>query len=295
VGVPKPVHRLNEYDEHGSLVSLVRNRGETNWSYKRRIADVFVNVANSSYRGLVNGVTRELGLNLLEAIDINPKVDSNNDFLAPDPYIKFDGVYLYLYSDYTNGLLDWTIDRFEVGGNYEHLGRLVDFINTTYFFEASMRAGTDQYTRSMTILNQSNRDQVSMEFVSQSTRFNLKHNKLVPGTVFFSNRNTFATQVGSAAAVSTRGDFYINHASGVVTVATIPNPKEYVRYQYAKYPFYAVASPVILHDINSDNFKAKMFEQVLQDDGTYANGLPTELGADIINELMSVSPMYWGV
>jgi hypothetical protein len=67
-----------------------------------------------------------------------------------------------------------------------------------------------------------------------------------------------------------------------------------VRYQYTIEPFYTQASPVILHDINGA-FREKLFQQVLQDDGTYVDGIPTELGVEIINEIFSVTPMYWGV
>jgi hypothetical protein len=37
-----------------------------------------------------------------------------------------------------------------------------------------------------------------------------------------------------------------------------------------------------------------MFEQELDDDGTYSNSVPTLLGADIINELLSVFSTSWG-
>lgn len=289
------VRQPNQFDEHGSLLSLPRLYEEKNAPYKRRIQDAAVHLANSAYQGLVYGITRELGLSLFNAIDINPKVDTNGDFLAPDPYIWFNGVWLALYSDYGRDSLDWAVDRFQKGGNYEHLGRLVDMINTTSFFEASLRPNVDPYTRSMSILNQSNHQSVSMEFVPQSTKFRLDNRYLVNNTAFFSNRTTFKTEMSSASAVSSRGQYHINYSKGIVTVYTIPNPREYIRYRYVEYPFTVVASPIILHDINQDVFREKMFEQVLQLDGTYEHGLPTELGVDIINELMSVSPMYWGI
>ena len=83
--------------------------------------------------------------------------------------------------------------------------------------------------------------------------------------------------------------------SGDVRVYDIPSENITVQYDYSEYPFRPWASPVILHDINSEDFKVKMFEQVLQGDGTYVDGLPTELGVRIVNEILSVVPMYWGV
>jgi hypothetical protein len=295
VGTPKTRSTFNQFDEHGLLVSLARLRGETNWEYKRRILDVFANKANASYRGLVNGITRELGLSLFDALLINPKTDPGTDaFLAPDPLIKFDGVWLYLYSDYTNEELSHKIDRYEPGGNYEHLQRIVDFVNQTAYFEANLVAGVNSFTRSMTVLNQTNREFVALEEVPVSTKFRLVNSRPVSGTVFFSNRTVFDAEVSTAAEVDRAGRYYIDYVTGIVTSYSMPDIGVSVRYWYTKYPFRAAASPVVLHDINSEEFKVKMFEQVLQDDGEYTHGLPTILGADVINELLSVYPMYYG-
>lgn len=295
VGIPKIKQYRNQYDEHGSLLSLSRLKGEKNWSYKRRILDTMVNRANSSYRGLVNGITRELGLNLFNALQINPRKGSNGSFLASDPYILFDGAYLFLYSDYKNNILEYKLDRYQPGGNYEHLYRLVNFINTTTTFEANILPGIDPYLRSMSILHQSNRQRVSLEFIPQSTKFKTKHSHLINGTVFFANRNTFRQEVSSLSGVTRKGLYHIDYLRGIVTCYVVPDVHEYVRYEYTEYPFRPVASPVILNNINSNHFRVKLFQQVLQDDGTCAHGLPTELGVDIINELMSVIPMYWGI
>lgn len=294
-GSIRPVNRLNQFDEHGSIVGVSRLRGEKNYAYKRRIQDAMVHRANSSYRGMVNGVTRELGLTLFEGLSINPKRDGSGQFLASDPYIAFDGVYLLLYSDLSTDALDWAIDRHQAGGNFEHLGRLVDVVNDTEFFEAELLPDVDPFMRSMSVLNQSNRNEVRIEFVPQSTKFRLKHQHIVPGSLFFSNRNTFRLEVAQVTDVISRGKYHIDYTTGIVTVYTTPRHQEYARYRYTQYPFRALASPVILHDINRDSFRVKMFEQVLQDNGEFAHGLPTELGVDIINELMTVSPMYWGI
>ena len=288
-------HFRNQFDELGDLVSLRRIQGEHNHTFRRRIQDAMVHYANSSYQGMIYGITRDLGLSLYSSIIVNPKVDINGKFLAPDPYIRFEGPYLYLYSDYANGLLDWAIDRFEPGGNYEHVGRLVQMINNTTFFEAGTYPGQGYFDRSMAILNQSNREVVTFERVQASKKFTLRNNRIVSGSLFFSNRDVFKTEVATGAAVVAHGQYNVDYHSGIVKVFTIPTISDTVRYRYVKYPFVTMASPVIVHDITSENFRAKMFGQVLQDDGTYAHGLPTELGVDLINELLTVVPMYWGI
>lgn len=289
-----PQNVWNEFDEHGLSIGLSRTTGETNWSYKRRILDVFAHRANSTYRGLVNGVTRELGFSLFSPLSIDPKIGDNGDFLAPDPYIKFDGAFLYLYSDYQNGLLDYKIDRFEAGGNYEHLSRLVDFINSTAFFEANLLESGEPFSRTMTIINQSNRLLIDQP-TQPSTRFKLNYEHLVRGSIIFSDQDTFQSEKSTSAQVVSMGQYHIDYVNGIVTVFSIPPLESRIRYQVVDYPFKPLASPVILCDINSQNFKAKMFNQLLQEDGTYINGVPLELGTDIINELLAVTPMYWGI
>jgi hypothetical protein len=293
VRTPSGRQLRNEFDELGDLLSLSRLKGEKNWSYRRRIFDAYANMANSSYRGMVNGITRELSLETYPAIIVNPKTTSP-EFLAADPYIKIEGAYVYLYSDYTNGVLDHKIDRYEQGGNYEHLGRLVDFINQTVYWDAHLAPGVNQYTRSMVLFNQSNRVINDGERTQSSTKFKLKKDHIIPGTLWFDNRDFFRTEVDTEAEVGSVGTYYVNYTNGIIVCAQVA-PWTIARYQYTAYPFNIMASPVILYDINLDSFKAKMFEQVLQDNGIYEHGLPTKLGADIINELLSVHPMYFGV
>lgn len=283
------------FDDHGLFLSLERLRGENNRDYRQRLLQVFSRRANSAYRGLVNGITRELGLSFYYAIEVNPRTDANGSFIAPDPYIKFDGVYLYLYSDYQNGTLDCTIDRYEPGGAFEHIFRLVNRINLSAYFRAEKETDTDDFANSMVILNQSNRDEVPVEGVPASTKFRTDKYPLCKGTIFFDNSSVFEDEVATEAAVISKGKYYIDYMEGLITVYSIPPSGTSMWYKYHKFPFRAIASPVILHDVTNDNFRVKMFGQELQDDGTYAHGLATSLGKDIINELKTVYPMYWGV
>jgi len=294
VGYPTSVSRRNQFDEFGNLLGLARAQGERNWEYRRRLLDAAYWQANCSYRGLVHGITRELGLAVYTAMTISPKTGSNGAFLARDPYIKFEGAHLYLYNDYANDGLEYKIDRFEPGGNYEHIGALVDFINTSTYFHAALWPGVDRWRRSMEILNQSNRVTITGERVPNSSRFALQHRFVVDGSVYFSDRVTFKTEVITSEEVTEKGEYHVEYPTGIVTVYNIPTGPDTVRYQYTDHLFRVRASPVILYDIASPDFQVKMFEQILQDDGTYANGMPTALGVDIINELLSVVPMYWG-
>lgn len=62
----------NTLDEHGLLASIDRLPNESNDSFYSRIKDVYTTPASSNYFGLVNGATRELGLDKISrAITLN--------------------------------------------------------------------------------------------------------------------------------------------------------------------------------------------------------------------------------
>lgn len=294
VGTPTALNQRNQFDELGDLMSLQRFPGEKNDSFKRRLSDSYVHIANSSYKGLIYGITRELGLTLYSPLVINPRVDNSGNFLAADPLIKFDGALIYLYSDYSNGQLDWIIDRYQTGGNYEHLGSLVELINTTVYFEATLEPNIDSYTRSMSILNQSNIETIPAELITMSQHFSLKNKRAIQGTVLFSDLETFYSEVSSPFEVSRPGQYCIDYLNSIVTTWSPPVTGTRVKYSYYKYPFKPIASPIILNDISNDNFRTKLFQQILQDDGNYSPGLCEELGTDILNELYSIYSLTWG-
>lgn len=292
---PKTKRVFNQFDEHALLVGITRLTGETNASLRRRTLDSFAFRSNSTYQGMVHAITRELGLSLFQPITLRAKMNPDNTLMASDPYIFFDGATLYLYEDYTNDVLDMEIDRFELGGNFEHLGDLVlGIASSSNYFEAWLNNSDYYYFRSMTILNQSNRGR-EQEAIEATTKFKLGHSYLVDGSVYFSDREVFKTEVLSSALVTSPGFFWIDYTNGVVQCYSMPDQGTSVTFDYHNHPWKPWASEVILHDINQDSFKIKMFSQILDEFGTSVHGTPTELGVDIINELLSVTPMYWGV
>lgn len=293
--IPTPKTAWNQFDEAGLIQSLSRNREETNWEYRRRLRDVFAHIGNSSYLGMVNGVTRELGLSIFDAIAINPK-ETSAGFTAAEPVVIFDGAFLYLYANYSEDALELKINRNTKGGNFEVMQDLVDLINSTSsYFYASLVSGVDQRTKSMCIYNQTNRLYVANEAIDPSTKFRLKKEKLISGTLFFSDRTTFFNEVSTETSVVKKGDYYVDYWNGIVTVYQLPTVGTTARYYYIDYPFVAHASPVIIGDITSTAFNSEMFIQILQDDGTYENGRPNAFGVELINELLSVGGgLYWG-
>jgi len=274
---------FNEFDRFGLLLGLKRLSGEYNALYKWRLLDVFVHRANSTYLGLIYGVTRELGLEVVEALQIIP--DSSLVF----PAIVFEDTKCILYSDYTTETILEEFDRFEVDGGSFTIQELVNNINATGLFTATILdslAGD----RAMTIFSQTSLEQiVSEELSGKGSTIKLDHENLLKDTVSISSLN-LTERVQSELELTSAGRYYIDLEHGIVLTTIAPEPGAAIRYKWRNDNFIVSASPVIIHNLQSEGFKSKIFEQI--DEETY--GIPTTLGADQINELLSVFPAGWG-
>jgi len=69
VGTPEVTefhHIWNIFDDFGFLLALDRIPEESNVDYRERLLDVFINPAGAHHQGLLNGISRELGLDTYE-------------------------------------------------------------------------------------------------------------------------------------------------------------------------------------------------------------------------------------
>lgn len=80
-------HVWNFFDEFGALLGCPRLKGEKNFQYKRRILDVFRNPANSTKKGLANGIGRELDLREFRLWE-----DRSKDFIIKDKMVIVDSI-----------------------------------------------------------------------------------------------------------------------------------------------------------------------------------------------------------
>lgn len=279
-------HRVyNEFDSHGDLLGLGRLTSERNPEYKSRLFDVFVNRSGSSYRGLINGITRELGLSMYEPITI---------ITPTNGAIIFEETKCILYSDFANQTVLKTIERFNVDAEGYSIQNLVDAINTTSTFSATILNSTQADKRSMTIINQSSIKLVIDEPIGISgARITLKNRNLIEGTISIRSENLIR-RVSLEANLRQSGDYLIDTSNGIILTVGVASGDSIIRYQYREDEFKPISSPIIIHNLQSTDFQTKMYEQILDENNNEVNGLPTYLGADIINELMSVFPTNWG-
>ncbi len=285
---PTPQPIFNHFDRFGLLLGLPRLEGERNPEYKQRLFDVFVNRSNSTYRGLINGITRELGLQLNQPLRIT-RISGTN------PVIVFLNTKCLVFSDYASANPVAEFDRFDYSAGAFTVQQLATKINSTGIFSCQVDP-TYANKRSMTILNQSNLSLVSSEDISRAGgRIKLENSNIIPNSIAIRSSNLLE-RVSNVALMRKAGQYYIDPALGIIDTLQGPAPGSSIRYQYISNTYKVIASPVIIHDLQSDDFKSKMFEQVSsEEDDTLVDGLPTELGADLINELLSVYPTAFGV
>lgn len=289
VGRPLASEIFNEFDEAGLLLVLKRLPGEKNAAYKRRLFDVFRRRANATYKGLLYGITRELGLELFSPfrIAILRTAGMPN---GRNPVIEFDGPEVRVWADrLVDSTPELTLDRFDMS-----IAQLVTAINVSIYISATVPIATIGLERAMQIADQSSLVHVSSELLTDSVVNVLENRNLVAGSLFFSGTTAYTTRVGTPEAVTAPGRYFLDRTSGTLISFESPGPVAAIRYQYLVDPLEVVASPIILHNIQGTTFKRKMFERVLLEDGTTALGLPTPLGTDLINELLSVKGTLYG-
>jgi len=287
-------------DEMGLLLDLERLPGERNHEYRERLFRVFTRRTDSTYQGLLNGITYELGL---EFDDVLTLTFTGSSDLQPRAIVQ-DGI-LTLYSDYTdddNYVIIQIQSEPQLNLRQEdanELAELIPLINGTGVFSAALVEDPPPVEWSYCLVNFDTNVWINDEVVPSSTRFTLAHTLINDGMFFFGERKVFQTLQTSESALSNPGDFYVNLTTGEVVTTSIPSGEGTVRYQYRDLPKTLEASPVSLGYIGSRDLQRYFFTQLevrLFDSPLerFINNIPNEEGVDIINELFRASKNYWG-
>ena len=287
----KPISKeiFGPLDEAGLVLGLKRIPGEESQDYKRRIKDVFVHRSNSTYRGLINGITREIGLSFTKPIRIWLRRNSNGT-VGRNPAVEFNGPQVRVWGDFKQDANpELTINRWNMT-----IADLVDAIDASAYVACHQLVSEASLDRAMTVINQNTYLQVESEHLKNTTVNQLEQTGLVRDSVFFRHTDSFVTSVGSPTSVNSTGEYHIDYISGIVFSNDLPGERASVRYQYLKDPFDLEASPVIINATHEELFKQQIFHQITLEDGSTVHGLPTRLGTDIISELHSNKNLLWG-
>ena len=303
-------------DEWGLMLDLQRLPGEQNPDYRSRLYRVFTRPTDSTYQGLLNAITYELGLDFYDLISIDFTTTDPTDVglqvgETPQPRVTLKDGVLTLYGHYVNddeNMIVQIDNKPQINMRkleYVDPTDLLDAINTTGIFTAYDIAieGVGAEPRedwSYTLASLDTNVWIVDEVIPSSTRFTLANSPLNEGMFFFGERKIFQILKTSEGALSQPGDFYVDIATGEVVTTSLPSGDGKVRYQYRDVPVSLEASPVSLGYIGSIEMQRYFFTQLelnLFDSPLerFINNIPTLEGTEIINELYRASNNYWGI
>jgi hypothetical protein len=186
---------IGPLDQLGQLVDLARLDGESFKNYKHRVLDTYVHRANATYQGLINGITRELGLLQFDALTIDVKNGSGG--LPESPRIVVASTEVILYNKWSGEddyEIDKTINIYNRSGNTYNgffMEDLVSEINSSTYFSATIGVNVDAKTHSITLLQQSSDRNIPVESVPSATNFKLEYGDITEESIFFDEVNVF--------------------------------------------------------------------------------------------------------
>ncbi len=302
-------------DEWGLMLDLQRLPGEQNPDYRSRLYRVFTRPTDSTYQGLLNAITYELGLDFYDLMSIEFIGDPTDVGLqvgeTPQPRVTLKDGSLTLYGHYINddeNMIVQIDNKPQINLRkieYKDPDDLVQKINDTNIFSAAGIAieGVGAEPRedwSYTLASLDTNVWIVDEVIPSSTRFTLANSPINEGMFFFGERKIFQTLKTSEGAMAQPGDFYVDIATGEVVTTSLPSGNGKVRYQYRNVPVNLEASPVSMGYIGSVEMQRYFFTQLelnLFDSPLerFINNIPTLEGTEIINELYRASNNYWGI
>jgi hypothetical protein len=299
--VPERQNIVNRFDEHGDLLTLDRLPEEGNASFRQRMLDVTVNRGSPTYEGFINNLARELGLSKFKAITIDLVLGSDGEPLATNPRVDILASEVILYKEWNSSEdyeIDKTINIYDLGTDCYYLSDLINEINTSEYFTASLVSGVRPNLLSTCLVrgNTHRREDQEVAWADQQTRLKDTEWGTRPrtheGSFWFSEKNVFVTEV--AGEPENPGEYSIDYYNGYLVSYDIPSGTGRFGYTYGEFPYTAYASLVQLYSLQDENFTKKLFAQEVLESGEEVNALPNAEGSEIIHQLYKDTKVFWG-
>lgn len=334
-GTPQRQRIKNDLDAQGTFLDLPRLAEESNHNYFKRLQSVIPLRGGPDHDGLVNGIARELGLDNKIGIIISP-VSAGTAYSAPSPHVEITATHINLYSEYvspTDNTIDKSIDIFNHGDGYL-VGDVISEIQSSEFFVADLGADMTGSEKSNGLFPGSSSTVVNREWVPANTFFYLKNSDVLPGSLYFTEKNVFQTELSTFRAVNlaqadpnrsffqsgfsgtdfdfdptatgltltwaitdlvTRpGEYFVDYENGTVIVKTSASGRGTCRYLFRDFPWYVRWSPVVVYSLRDENYKDEIFEVETMLDNSTKQGLAASEGVQVLTQVFERSPCLWG-
>ncbi len=310
-GVPTLQASKNDLDAHGTFFDLKRLPAEDNPSYYKRLQSVLPLRGGADHDGLVHGITRELGLEEKIGIKISP-VSLGGSWIAQSPYVEITASQLILYNSYidaTTNTVDKTINIFDHGTGYL-VEDIISEIQSSEYFVAELGVGMTGKEKANGLFPGSSAGLIEKEWVPASSYFFLENNDVIPGTLYFSEKQIFAKELSPSLASTTssglsmtwtittpavlNGQYYVDYEEGIVTAKQSASGRGTCRYLYRDFPWYIRWSPVAVYSLRDSSYRTKVFENEIMSNNSTRDGLVTIEGVDIYTQIFDNAPSLWG-
>ena len=286
----KPFSNPTWLDELGIHLSLPRFSGETFSSYKDRLLLQARNPPDYAEEGFIRSVNRLVALVEEEIFRIEPIVDAEGTPVAPDIYIEIDEVFLRVWSDYENGVMDLEVDIYNRDGAY-FLGDLATSLNNLAFLYTGVVTNNDwEYLRSWNLTYGNSHRHFDVPFLKPTRMNDLPHRHIK--NIKFYNPLLVVNEVANSEALVAEGDYYIDYVNGIVFTYEMATGG--VSYSYRGLPYSLIWQPVKIMPINGKSMEHITKDYLVNPDGQNERLLLNSYGAQIANETLAIHPLQWG-
>lgn len=291
---PKSQNIANSFDYMANLVSLTRLDGESNIDFKKRIWDARVHPAGPDYEGVLNAISREFGYIRERTLTIDLKYGSDGSPIAPSPRVDILANRIVLYSDWRpdgTEVIDKEIRTYQLGDTGYYLANLVDEINTSEYFSATIEPGIRRNLHSSCLVRETSDFYIMSHGIKADRITIFDFDIIIKGSVIFEEKGIFETEVLNP---SESGEYYIDYTEGFVKSYDIPSGDLGCSFHAAVFPMIIDSLPIQIFSFQDDNFQDELFEKRRLESGEVIRGLPNPEGADIYNQLFMKTKVFWG-
>lgn len=290
----------NQFDHFGNILSLPRLKKESNLEYRARIADVLANPAGSHYKGLLNGINRELGITQQQALEVKlrPVVGVDTSlcrFLLneKEAVIYSQWFPLLEQEDGLSAIVEQRIDLADLT-----IGQLYNWLEQSSIYQGKILDHSIDKSSAANLIPTESRRYKTIRLNGQEILWLSKErNPIVPGSVKLSLEDHI--EISWNQPFSDINEWKLDYKTGQLMFAEQPKNFE-ISFQENQKELLLKYTPIKIVSLISEAGQDLMFSQIEQDiyaseKERFINGLPTDYGYRMINKVMNTYySQFWG-
>jgi len=284
----------NSFDSAGHLVTLTRLPEESNVDFRNRIFDAAVHPPGPTYQRCLNAIARDFGYMRDKAIQISLKLSGDTP-IATSPRVDILANKIIMYSDWRpdgTAIIDTEIRTYKIDDAGYLLTDLVDLINSSTCFSASIYSGIRTNMFSSALLQQSSIFTINDDGIEPGKLTNLATGNIIRGSLSLSNSDVFSTETISAPTAV--GEYQVDYVNGKIYTYLVSDGHSYCSYKSSIFPLEVDYLPVMIYSLQDDNFQYELFNIETLESSEEVKALPNAEGSEIYHQLFKETQFFWG-